>query len=90
METPTMTARTTPRLAEPPTFKGRPLHDPSEPVYDQGLAFDIETLLSRRSVLKVIGLGGLGPGLATWRPARRPGPDPVEPAAVALANRQRQ
>src|SRR5689334_10035803 len=46
-------------------FEGRPLHDPSEPVFDQGLAFDVETLLSRRSVLKAIGHGGLSAGLFT-------------------------
>lgn len=47
------------------TFEGRPLRDPSESVYDQGLAFDLETLLTRRSVLKAIGLGGVGAGLFT-------------------------
>jgi len=47
-----------------PTFEGRPFHDPTEPLFDQGLAFDLETLLSRRSMLKAIGLGGLTAGLA--------------------------
>jgi protocatechuate 3,4-dioxygenase beta subunit len=46
-----------------PTYEGRPFHDPSEPLFDQGLAFDVETLLSRRSILKVIGLGGVSAGL---------------------------
>ncbi len=46
-----------------PTFEGRPLADPTESLFDQGLAFDIETLLSRRSLLKVAGLGALGAGL---------------------------
>ena len=41
---------------EAPTFEGRPLPDPAEPVFDQGLAFDVETLLDRRRVLKIIGL----------------------------------
>lgn len=45
------------------TFEGRPLHDPSESLFDQGLAFDLETLLTRRSMLKAIGLGGLTAGL---------------------------
>ncbi len=52
--------RATPRA---PTFEGRPLYDPSEPVYDQGLAFDVETLLDRRQILKLIGYGSLGAGL---------------------------
>jgi len=46
-----------------PTYEGRPFHDPSEPLFDQGLAFDVGTLLSRRSILKVIGLGGVSAGL---------------------------
>ena len=46
-----------------PIFEGRPFHDPDEPLFDQGLAFDVETLLTRRSMLKVIGLGGVSAGL---------------------------
>jgi protocatechuate 3,4-dioxygenase beta subunit len=45
------------------TFEGRPLHDPMEPIFDQGLAFDLATLVSRRSMLKAIGLGGMSAGL---------------------------
>ena len=43
-----------------PTFEGRPLHHPDEPVFDQGLAFDVETLVDRREALKVFGTVGLG------------------------------
>jgi protocatechuate 3,4-dioxygenase beta subunit len=46
-----------------PTFEGRPFDDPDEPLFDHGLAFDVETLLTRRSMLKVIGLGGMSAGL---------------------------
>ena len=46
-----------------PTFEGRPFHQPSEPLFDQGLSFDVETLLSRRSVIKALGLGGVSAGL---------------------------
>jgi len=56
----------TPRLTDQPrvpSFEGRPLHDPSESLFDQGLAFDLETLLTRRSMLKALGLGGLTAGL---------------------------
>ena len=52
-----------PRLALPPTFEGRLLPHPDEPVFDQGLAFDIETLLSRRQVLRAMGFGAVGAGL---------------------------
>jgi protocatechuate 3,4-dioxygenase beta subunit len=40
-----------------PTYEGRPLAHPEEPVFDQGLQFDLETELSRRKVLKLMGLG---------------------------------
>ena len=47
-----------------PSFEGRPLPNPSEPAYDQGLQFDIETLLDRRKVLKLFGYGAISLGLA--------------------------
>src|SRR6185295_2944489 len=43
----------------------RALPHPDEPVFDQGLAFDIETLLSRRQVLRAMGYGVLGAGLSS-------------------------
>jgi protocatechuate 3,4-dioxygenase beta subunit len=46
-----------------PTFEGRPLPHPDEPVFDQGLAFDVETLLNRRQVLRAMGYGAVGAGL---------------------------
>jgi len=53
-----------PPVAVPtPTFEGRPFQQPDEPLFDQGLSFDVETLLSRRSVLKAVGLGGISAGL---------------------------
>lgn len=48
-----------------PTFEGRLLHHPGEPVFDQGLPFDVETLISRRGALKVFGTVGLGVGMFT-------------------------
>ena len=54
-----MTTDTTrPQTDAPPMFEGRPLPDPTEPAWDQGLAFDVETLIDRRRVLKGIGLRG--------------------------------
>jgi protocatechuate 3,4-dioxygenase beta subunit len=46
------------------TFEGRVLPDQTEPPWDQGLAFDVETLIGRRRILQGIGLGLLGAGLA--------------------------
>ncbi|MBI3745464.1 MAG: intradiol ring-cleavage dioxygenase [Chloroflexi bacterium] len=48
-----------------PTFEGRPLPDPTEPAWDQGLAFDIQTLIDRRQALKLLGRVGLGAGMVT-------------------------
>jgi len=39
------------------TYEGRPLHRPEDEIVDQGVAFDIETLVSRRRVLSLVGLG---------------------------------
>lgn len=52
-------------MPQPPvsaSFRGRQLPHPDEPVYDQGLRFDLETLLERRRVLRVMGgvAGALG------------------------------
>ena len=66
-----MTTDTIRRPAEEPAhpaFEGRPLPDPTEPAWDQGLAFDVQTLLDRRRVLKGIGLAGISLGIAACAP----------------------
>ncbi|MFL5679460.1 MAG: intradiol ring-cleavage dioxygenase [Chloroflexota bacterium] len=50
-------------LQAPTLYEGRPLADPDESLYDQGLQFDVETLLDRRGMLKLIGFSGLSGGL---------------------------
>jgi protocatechuate 3,4-dioxygenase beta subunit len=56
-----------PTAAKPRTpdrnYEGRPLANPDEHLFDQGLAFDLETLIDRRRMLKLMGLGGLSAGL---------------------------
>jgi protocatechuate 3,4-dioxygenase beta subunit len=47
-----------------PTYQGRPLPRPDEELVDQGLAFDVGTLMSRRRLLGALGLGAAGLGLA--------------------------
>jgi protocatechuate 3,4-dioxygenase beta subunit len=47
-----------------PTYQGRPLPRPDEEVVDQGLAFDMGTLLGRRRMLKALGIGAAALGLA--------------------------
>lgn len=49
---------------QPPTYEGRPLARPDEEIVDQGLGFDIGTLLGRRQLLRALGLGVAGLGLA--------------------------
>jgi len=44
-------------------YEGRPLANPEEEIFDQGLAFDLGTLLDRRRMLKVMGASALGVGL---------------------------
>jgi protocatechuate 3,4-dioxygenase beta subunit len=47
-----------------PTYEGRVLARPEEELVDQGLGFDVDTLLSRRRLLAVFGIGAAGLGLA--------------------------
>ncbi len=47
-----------------PSYEGRRLPRPDEEVVDQGLAFDVATLVSRRHALRTFGLGAAVLGLA--------------------------
>ena len=63
------------------TYQGRPLPRPEEDLEDQGLPFDVGTLLQRRQVLKAFGIGALGFGLAACGgPAGAKGEIPDETA----------
>ena len=42
---------------------GRELAYPDEPIFDQGLAFDLTTLMDRRRVIKLLGTAGVAAGL---------------------------
>jgi hypothetical protein len=44
-------------------LKGDPRANPGEELFDQGLAFDLETLLDRRGMLKLVGAASVGAGL---------------------------
>lgn len=46
------------------TYEGRALPKQDEEVVDQGLAFDLATLVSRRQALRSLGLGAVAVGLA--------------------------
>jgi protocatechuate 3,4-dioxygenase beta subunit len=56
-------ARSSIPTAVPPP--GRELHDPNEAIFDQGLAFDLATLMDRRQVIKLIGSAGVAAGVFT-------------------------
>jgi hypothetical protein len=45
------------------TYQGRPLNRPDEEIFDQGLAFHLDTLLDRRRMLKLIGFTGVAAAL---------------------------
>jgi protocatechuate 3,4-dioxygenase beta subunit len=47
-----------------PSYEGRPLARPDEELVDQGLGFDIATMLGRRQLLRAFGLGATVFGLA--------------------------
>jgi protocatechuate 3,4-dioxygenase beta subunit len=47
-----------------PTYQGRPLARPDEDIEDQGLGFDLGTLMGRRRILRMLGIGAAGLGLA--------------------------
>ena len=53
-----------PPSEQAPSYEGRPLARPDEEAVDQGLGFDVTTLLSRRRMLRVFGLGAAAVGLA--------------------------
>ena len=57
---PRRTSTTPPR----PTYEGRPYDRPEDELVDQGLPFDVTTLLSRRRALLTLGLGAGVAGLA--------------------------
>src|SRR5262245_40098610 len=49
---------------EPRTYEGRRLPRPGEELVDQGLGFDLDTVVNRRRLLQLFGIGAVGLGLA--------------------------
>jgi len=58
-----------------PAYEGRLLVRPHEEVVDQGVGFDVRTLISRRSVLSILGIGAGAVTLAACAPAATGGTD---------------
>jgi protocatechuate 3,4-dioxygenase beta subunit len=54
--------------ADGPAYEGRLLDNPDEDIVDQGVRFDLRTLISRRGVLSLVGLGAGAVTLAACAP----------------------
>lgn len=71
-----------------PTYEGRPLPRPDDEVVDQGLRFDVRTLMSRRSALGAFGFGAGALVLAacggTTPAATAPTTDTTSPGTTGL------
>ncbi|WP_345381954.1 intradiol ring-cleavage dioxygenase [Pseudonocardia yuanmonensis] len=55
---------TRPSAPRPPRYEGRVLPRPDDELQDQGLGFDLTTLVGRRRVLRALGLGAVALGAA--------------------------
>lgn len=66
---------------EPSRYQGRPLARPAAELTDQGLAFDVGTLLDRRRLLRIVGLGATAAGLAGCSPSTGPSTSPATSAS---------
>ncbi|MFD0745107.1 hypothetical protein ACFQ1L_27280 [Phytohabitans flavus] len=60
-------------------YQGRPLPRPDEELVDQGLGFDLGTLMGRRRMLKALGLGITGMGLSSCGASSSPAPPAAPP-----------
>jgi len=70
------------RTPDGPAYEGRLLDRPDEEVVDQGAPFDIRTLMSRRMVLSLVGLGAGGAVLAACTPMASNAVSTASPTAV--------
>jgi protocatechuate 3,4-dioxygenase beta subunit len=68
--------------SSPPTYEGRRLPNPDEEVFDQGLSFDVETLLGRRRLLQAAGFSVLGAAMAACGLTSKSGSSSVSTAAA--------
>ncbi|MDI6102620.1 intradiol ring-cleavage dioxygenase [Actinoplanes sp. NEAU-A12] len=70
-----------------PTYQGRPLAKPEEEVFDQGLGFDLGTLMGRRQILRAFGVGAATLGLAACTsPSSEPAASAASSGSTAATN----
>jgi protocatechuate 3,4-dioxygenase beta subunit len=85
--TPGATLAATPATPTPvPTYEGRPYAFPDEPLVDQGLRFDVDTILGRRRMLQLLGAAGASVGLLATGAARALAQSPSPAASAAAAD----
>src|SRR6476646_880683 len=69
----------------PPSYEGRALVRPDDEVVDQGLGFDVGTLMNRRRMLRTLGFGVATIGLAACG-ANAAGTTPSSPATTTTTS----
>ena len=74
------------RTPQGPSYEGRLLVRPDDEVVDQGAGFDLRTLLSRRAIFGVLGLGAGAAVLAACAPAATGASKTTTPTATPTAD----
>ncbi|SDU86429.1 Dioxygenase [Microlunatus sagamiharensis] len=73
-------------ISRTPTYQGRPYDRPDEELVDQGLPFDVTTLLNRRQVFRALGLGAGVAGLAACGVGASSSPSPSASSSSAASS----
>jgi protocatechuate 3,4-dioxygenase beta subunit len=68
------------------TYEGRPLARPDEELVDQGLGFDLGTLIDRRQMLRAFGIGATAVGLAACGSGSSDSPSTSSSTATGAAS----
>ncbi|WP_371325952.1 hypothetical protein [Corynebacterium sp. HMSC077D10] len=70
-------------MSTSPMYEGGPLARPNDDVEDQGLTFDIQTILTRRRLLGVLGVGAGSAALAACAPGGQSAPSSTAAATTS-------
>ena len=69
-----------------PTYEGRQYTDPDDLLVDQGLQFDIATLMNRRGLLHLLGVGAGTVALAACAPTASSETTPTAASSASAAS----